>query len=299
MFLTSQNPKFYGWTYVSLIPIFAIIYFFLPSSSFEGNLASSMDSFVTCLYYSTVTITTLGYGDISAKSEVVQFLVIIETVLGVITIGLFLNSLSIQKSKEISKQEKEKENAEKYKQECEKLLRHNKIIEQNIDFYHLYTSEITNPIAGEKKRELNPEFTFNDMKDLYKQSMRLTDNFQEPAVKHYFTHQKNLELSIKELVLDINFSYWQDLEEECMTFLRNSKTYDFSSSILSLPNMMLGVKKGSDEASKMIESHTGVVEFKNSNMINQFVALYILIKSNLKFIDIYKEKINQIKGNIE
>lgn len=298
MCLTNQNPKFFGWIYVAIIPIFATIYFFLPSSNFGGDLANSMNSFVTCLYYSTVTITTLGYGDISAKSHIVQILVILETVLGVITIGLFLNSLSIQKSKEISLKEKKKETAEKFKQECEKILRHNKIIEQNIDFYLIYTSEITNPINSKKTRELNPEFSFNDMKDLYKQSMRLTDNFQEPAVKHYFTHQKNLELSIKELVLNINFSYWKDLEEECMTFLSNSKTYDFSSSILSLPNLMIGSTKGIEEASKMIESHTGALEFKDSNIINQFIALYILIKGNLEFINIFREKMNQIKSNI-
>ncbi len=57
-----------------------------------------MGNFITCLYYSTVTITTLGYGDISPISPIAQFLVILETVLGVITIGLFLNALSLKKS---------------------------------------------------------------------------------------------------------------------------------------------------------------------------------------------------------
>src|SRR5690606_19616210 len=125
-------------------------------------------------------------------------LVIVETVIGIITIGLFLNALSIKRSKEITEEEKEKERKEEFKRECERLLRHNKIIEQNIQYYLLYTYEITTPISKRENPELNPDFLFHDMKDLFKQSMRMTDNFQEPAVSHYFTHQKNLELSIKE-----------------------------------------------------------------------------------------------------
>lgn len=295
--MTNQSPKFYGLTYVMLIPIFGIIYFILPSTSFGGALSNSMDSFLTCLYYSTVTITTLGYGDISAKSEIAQMLVIFETVLGVITIGLFLNSLSTQRSKELSDKEKEKEMLAKFKQECEKLFRHNKIIEQDIQFYLSYTYEITTPISIRLNSKLNRDFTFNDMKDLFKPSMRMTDNFHEPAVQHYFTHQKNLELSIKELILDVNFSYWRDLETECIEFLKNCKTYDFSSSILSLPNMKLGEEKSSDYASKMIENHTGEVKFLNSNLINQFVALYTLIKLNLKFLDTFQKSIKEINNN--
>lgn len=293
--MTNKTPIFYGLTYVALIPIFAFIYLLLPSESFKSVL--SMDSYLTCLYYSTVTITTLGYGDITPISVIAQVLIILETVLGVTTIGLFLNSLSLQKSKEISAREKEKAKNEKFKQECEKLFRHNIIIEQNIQFYLIYTNEITTPIGKRNNSDLNPDFVFNDMKDLFKQSMRMTDNFKEPAIKHYYYHQKNLESSIEKLIQDINFSYWKDLEKECVSFLNNCKIYDFSSSILELPNIKLGEEKGSDFATKMIEQHTGEVKFLNSNMINQFVALYKSIKLNLKFLDAYQKKINEIKNN--
>lgn len=45
------------------------------------------------LYFSTVTITTLGYGDILPNSTIVRILVMFETVLGVVIIGMFVSCL--------------------------------------------------------------------------------------------------------------------------------------------------------------------------------------------------------------
>ena len=46
------------------------------------------------LYLSVVTITTLGYGDIVPITDYSRFLIALESIMGVILIGLFLNSLS-------------------------------------------------------------------------------------------------------------------------------------------------------------------------------------------------------------
>ncbi len=50
--------------------------------------------FPRMLYFSAVTITTLGYGDIVPISDRSRILVGVESVLGLILVGLFLNSLS-------------------------------------------------------------------------------------------------------------------------------------------------------------------------------------------------------------
>ncbi|HET7733771.1 MAG TPA: two pore domain potassium channel family protein, partial [Paludibacter sp.] len=147
------------------------------------------------------------------------------------------------------------------------------------------------------KAEINKDFMFNDMKDLFRQSMRLTDNFNEPVVKYYYEHQKNLEFSIKELILNVNFSNWSDLEMKCISFLNNCKTYDFSGSILSQAQIKIGDNNGCELASTMIESHVGEVEFEESNYINQYIALYKLIKLNLEFIENYISEIEEIKNN--
>jgi hypothetical protein len=60
-------------------------------SGFPGELRGS---FSRMLYLSAVTITTLGYGDILPRTNRARLLVALEAVLGIIVIGLFLNSLA-------------------------------------------------------------------------------------------------------------------------------------------------------------------------------------------------------------
>jgi voltage-gated potassium channel Kch len=50
-------------------------------------------SLIDYMYFSTITITTTGYGDILPNSTRVRCLVMIESIIGVILIGLFINSI--------------------------------------------------------------------------------------------------------------------------------------------------------------------------------------------------------------
>ena len=62
--------------------------------SFDGFPARSSGAFGRLLYFSAVTQTTLGFGDIVPISDRTRLLVGIQSVLGIILIGLFLNSLA-------------------------------------------------------------------------------------------------------------------------------------------------------------------------------------------------------------
>jgi len=69
--------------------IFAVI-FYVNYLSFEGL----NQNFFSAFYYSVVTFTTLGYGDIFPKGGWAQLLVIVEVVLGYVTLGVFVYLLS-------------------------------------------------------------------------------------------------------------------------------------------------------------------------------------------------------------
>ena len=60
----------------------------------RGFPSDEQGQFPRMLYFSAVTITTLGYGDIVPISDRARALVGVESVLGLILVGLFLNSLS-------------------------------------------------------------------------------------------------------------------------------------------------------------------------------------------------------------
>lgn len=105
--LIEQKPKFYGWTYIA----FVITYFFIYLT-FHSVLGLS-DSCVDSVYLSLVTITTLGFGDITPTTDIGKIVVSSQAFFGVMVLGLFLNSLSHERSQSISDTEKEIEAARK------------------------------------------------------------------------------------------------------------------------------------------------------------------------------------------
>ena len=64
----------------------------------RGMAAVGSGSFRRMLYFSVVTITTLGYGDIVPLTDKARTLVAIESISGIVLIGLFLNSLAHKKA---------------------------------------------------------------------------------------------------------------------------------------------------------------------------------------------------------
>jgi len=77
-----------GLIYIILIPLFGLIYYFSP------EFWSAPLSLVQSIYFSVVTVTTLGYGDITPQTEIARALTALESILGIIFIGLFLNSVA-------------------------------------------------------------------------------------------------------------------------------------------------------------------------------------------------------------
>jgi len=79
------------FSFVQLPIAFAIFYQSLYTNSFEPSLSN----IVQALYFSSVTITTLGYGDIKPKSDasVAQILVIAEVIIGFYFIAILIARL--------------------------------------------------------------------------------------------------------------------------------------------------------------------------------------------------------------
>jgi len=59
-----------------------------------GDPSYASGSWWRMSYLSAVTVTTLGFGDITPVSETARILVGLEAILGVVMVGLFLNALA-------------------------------------------------------------------------------------------------------------------------------------------------------------------------------------------------------------
>lgn len=96
--ITHLPPWCYGALYAFLIPFFAALYLMGQKLNPEKDFSNSIDC-IDAFYFSVITITTLGYGDIRPLTEVMKILAATEVILGIFTIGLFLSALAEKKSK--------------------------------------------------------------------------------------------------------------------------------------------------------------------------------------------------------
>ena len=285
--LTYRRPIVYGVCYLGLIPLYAIIFTILPESSLQLNHHNP--GFFSNLYFSIITITTLGYGDITPIGGGGKFLAASESLLGIILIGLFLNSLSHQHGVEVQENEKKIQQKRDKKRTIERFSAFNQLVELKIKRYLAYSIPITTPISGREFDTVNENFSFNDMADLFQTTLRMTDNIFTPAIEYYFESLKELVESLEEIVKLGYTQSWPEIERLCLEFIEISKELDFSAYILNQPNIRLGDQKGSDFDVEMIKNHKGEVKYIQSNSINAYVALYNLIHESYGFIKKYRE----------
>lgn len=142
-FLFAKHCCFFG----SLLDFFA--------SDFKGD--DSLN-FIQSLYFSVVTVTTLGFGDITPNlsSRSLLISVVVQVVLGVLNIGIFLNSISNKIS--LNKEKELKDRAEALnKKQVSKVLTILKpiIINQLSTLSDIYKS--TSEDASGKEFKIRPK----------------------------------------------------------------------------------------------------------------------------------------------
>lgn len=95
--VSNIRPIVWIGLYVLLVPVFACVYYCLPEGQFSIPDHGATD-FGSWLYYSIVTITTLGFGDYTPTHGLAQAVTAIEVISGLITLGFFLNAVGSMKS---------------------------------------------------------------------------------------------------------------------------------------------------------------------------------------------------------
>lgn len=83
-----HQPKVYGNLYIILIVVCALIYW-----NIQGFKGTQVLNILDAFYFSIITITTLGYGDIVPIFPLTRVIAALQALLGVGLIGLFLASL--------------------------------------------------------------------------------------------------------------------------------------------------------------------------------------------------------------
>lgn len=106
--VSNVRPVIWILSYIGLVPVFAIFYWLLPDGQFRIPDNAGTD-FGSWLYYSIVTITTLGFGDYTPAHGWAQCITAIEVMCGLLLLGFFLNAVGSMKSEIDVESEREKQ----------------------------------------------------------------------------------------------------------------------------------------------------------------------------------------------
>ena len=87
-------------SYIELIINFGTIYFLVPATFYKGKEGYDFNSIIEAIYFSGVTITTLGYGDISPSSWILQLVTVFQVIVG---FSLIVVAFAIYSSLALSK----------------------------------------------------------------------------------------------------------------------------------------------------------------------------------------------------
>ena len=288
MFIPSKifqrNPQTYGFLYLLLIPVFATVYYFFPLIIGSGR------SYIECLYFSTVTITTLGYGDIVPRGELGRIVTAIQSLLGVILIGLFLNAIASARSDFIREKQGEKEARAYIESERSRLVGHFTLLRPIIERYRICATQVSQPIDS-KEQSYSPSFTLNDMRDLYKPTRLMTEGYMRPAIDGYFNALASLHGEISDLIKNVDLRCFENIQVNCLNIVRVINDFDYSEAILSAQHTTAGSDKLSDLVSKMLAEYEGDYRPAGSNIIDGYIVLYHQIKMVMELLSAFEEDI--------
>lgn len=224
--ISNVRPIVWICLYIGLTPVFALIYWALPDGQFRIPDGAGTD-FGSWLYYSIVTITTLGFGDYTPAHGWAQAVTAVEVMCGLTILGFFLNAVGSMKSEidvtaEIEKQRKLHEATMK-----DKLMKSVPQLLHSLNTFLTYCYAATTPLAkrGKVEPRFNPDFSIEDMTDIYKPTKLSIDRTEASAVHRLMKAASATSLVLDSLQTRVDLTQWPDLLEDCFTFVADCQMF--------------------------------------------------------------------------
>ncbi|MDE6577840.1 MAG: potassium channel family protein [Muribaculaceae bacterium] len=287
--VSNIRPIVWIITYICLTPVFALIYWALPDGQFRIPDGAGTD-FGSWLYYSIVTITTLGFGDYTPAHGWAQAVTAIEVMCGLVFLGFFLNAVGSMKSEIDVESEVEKQRQVHFKMEKEKLMKIIPGLMHNLNNFLAYCYALTTPIAKRNTEDAryNPDFTFNDLSDLFKPSGLAFDGSSLPVVGRFMKSASQTSLMLDSLQQRVDLTLWPELVDDCFAFVADYQMFS-SEDVLTknatalLPaDSPLTAEVAESKISKEIAGWTGPLEFAHNSEMQAIGELYYFIKENAR-----------------
>ena len=300
--VSNIRPIIWIGLYVCITPIFALIYWALPDGQFRVPDGASTD-YGSWLYYSIVTITTLGFGDYTPAHPGAQAVTAVEVMCGLIFLGLFLNAVGSMKSEIDVESEIEKQKALHHAMENEKLQKSTPMTLNALNVFLAYCYAVTTP---DEKREgedvlYNPDFTIRDMRDMFKPTGLPFDRTSLPAVERLMHSSAQTSLVLDSLQQRIDLTLWPELLEDCFAFVANYQMFANTDIMFRNPDKIVmanGDSAGDGErtlATKIAEWNEAD-ELDTDPDMKSIEELYDFIKENARIAQEIERKLIEVEG---
>lgn len=284
-----MNPKikikYWGFYILVVVVVFAFIYWGISSD------IKNVDDFGSALYFSIVTITTLGFGDMYPEDTLARMMVCLEAMAGVVFVGIFLNLISEVQAQRLNEQEKKRNKYERYLDAKAKLRQHylqlNKLFEKYLQAaYYVVTPNVKRKMPDDVFN-YRFDFTFNDMADLYEPPQILTHQFNTSAVVIFLDVHERLYQELRHTADTVDLSFWPSLESDIHSFMQQCSDFFYKESIV---NNGLLVPQNNPElsmrwiVSKMIHDHIGDFTMDANDLKTPYASLYNMLKINIDLV---------------
>ena len=224
--ISNVRPIYWICLYIALMPVFALIYWALPDTQFRIPDGAGTD-FGSWLYYSIVTITTLGFGDYTPAHGWAQAVTAVEVMCGLTILGFFLNAVGSMKSEIDVTAEIEKQRALHEAQTKDRIQRAIPRVIHCLNTFLSYCYAATTPAEkrDDNDPKFNPDFKIEDMKDIYKPTGLEIDHTDIPAINKVMRAASSTSLALDQLQTAVDLSLWPDLLEYCFTFVADCQMF--------------------------------------------------------------------------
>ncbi len=205
--VSNVRPIVWIGSYIALMPIFALIYWALPDGQFRIPDGAGVD-FGSWLYYSIVTITTLGFGDYTPAHGMAQCVTAIEVMCGLTILGFFLNAVGSMKSEIDVTSEIEKQRQLHSAQEKDKLVKVSPLLLKRLNTF-IYHCENNASQSQLTRAAFNIALALDSLQtrvDLTEWPELLENCFTLVADCQLFTDEKNMEKDDEEAETPASFT---------------------------------------------------------------------------------------------
>ena len=297
-----KNKKYrFAWCFLGTIIVFAVVFCCLGRE--HWNTEHPVEDFWSALYFSVVSITTLGFGDVFPVSEIARVLVCTECILGLIFMGIFLNDISAAQAEKVSEIERGKNEQELRAKEIEKYKIRFRAMRRKLDMFLSSAYLLTTPT--DKRDDTIPDdlpnlhFTFNDLHDFNQPNLLVSQNYMEKIIEVFLRSEKKLYEDLTEILKTTDGDYLDGVHTLIEEIADDIDDNDFTEAILfQLKTKSIDGKSMADAASEVIKTYKEGDEVIPTVLHYPYYCIYQMLLRVLPKIAELKEKSTQLINSL-